>query len=120
MKPFSLFKKSHGRALAIALFCLPVFAVSGCSDEDAADPKTQIGPHPDLPAIKQYLFPPINIAPVVGWKEDEKPWVPPGLQIQALRPGSGIRIRSTSCRTGTFWLLSPGPRVRNRSNGPRT
>ncbi|TIV12658.1 MAG: sorbosone dehydrogenase family protein, partial [Mesorhizobium sp.] len=35
----------------------------------------------------QYLFPPMHLASVVGWKNDEKPAVARGLQIEALAKG---------------------------------
>ncbi|MBZ9853574.1 sorbosone dehydrogenase family protein [Mesorhizobium sp. CA13] len=63
-----------------------MLGAAGCSD-DAADPSTQIGPNPNLPEIKQYLFPPMHLASVVGWKKDETPTVAQGLQIHALATG---------------------------------
>ena len=49
--------------------------------------KAQIGPNPVLPAIQQYLFPPMHLSSVVGWKNGEKPTVAPGLKIEALADG---------------------------------
>ncbi|MBV9974024.1 MAG: sorbosone dehydrogenase family protein [Hyphomicrobiales bacterium] len=60
--------------------------LAGCNSEDP-DPRTQIGPNPELPPIHQYLLTPIHIAHVVGWKAGEKPTVPPGLQVEALATG---------------------------------
>jgi glucose/arabinose dehydrogenase len=51
------------------------------------DPMSQVGPNPVLPEPQQYLFPPMKIAKVVGWKEGEKPTVAPGLKIEALATG---------------------------------
>ncbi|WGR96913.1 sorbosone dehydrogenase family protein [Bradyrhizobium sp. ISRA443] len=68
-------------AVLSAALCL-----AGCS-ETAPDPKTQIGAKPDLPALQQYLIPPMHVAPVVGWQQGEKPTVPDGLQITALATG---------------------------------
>ena len=51
------------------------------------DIQTQIGPNPVLPAIQQYLFPPMHLSSVVGWKKGEKPTVAPGLRIEALADG---------------------------------
>ncbi len=48
------------------------------------DPHDQVGPHPDLPAIQQYLLPPMHLAKVVGWQAGQMPTVAPGLHIQAL------------------------------------
>jgi glucose/arabinose dehydrogenase len=46
------------------------------------DHKRQIGPHPYLPDIHQYLLPPMQVATVTGWN-GAKPTVPAGLQIKA-------------------------------------
>jgi glucose/arabinose dehydrogenase len=51
---------------------------------DTFDPMTQVGPNPVLPQPQQYLFPPMHLARVVGWKEGETPSVTPGLKIEAL------------------------------------
>jgi len=51
------------------------------------DIKTQIGPNPVLPAPQEYLFPPMRLAPVIGWKTGETPKVPNGLRIAALATG---------------------------------
>lgn len=51
------------------------------------DVRTQIGPHPVLPEPRQYLFPPMKLAPVIGWKPGETPTVPAGLRVQALATG---------------------------------
>ncbi|MCC8972347.1 PQQ-dependent sugar dehydrogenase [Bradyrhizobium brasilense] len=61
--------------------------LAGCSRETAPDPKTQIGARPDLPALEQYLMPPMHVASVVGWNQGEKPKVPETLQINALATG---------------------------------
>lgn len=63
-----------------------LLTASACSDK-GANPADQIGPNPQLPALSQYLFPPMRLASVIGWKKGEKPSVPPGLQIQALATG---------------------------------
>lgn len=69
-----------------ALLCAAALGAAGCSD-DSTDPKDQIGPNPKLPEINQYLFPPMHLASVVGWRNDERPTVAQGLQIQALAKG---------------------------------
>src|SRR3954454_114690 len=68
-------------ASLVAMLC-----VTGCT-EDAPDPNTQIGATPDLPALQQYLLPPMHVASVVGWKPGETPSVADGLQIKALATG---------------------------------
>ncbi|TPO00830.1 sorbosone dehydrogenase family protein [Mesorhizobium sp. B1-1-5] len=69
-----------------ALCCAMALGVAGCSD-DNTDPSAQIGPNPKLPEINQYLFPPMHLASVVGWKNNEKPTVAQGLQIEAMAKG---------------------------------
>jgi glucose/arabinose dehydrogenase len=60
--------------------------LAGCN-ENARDPRTQIGATPDLPEQTQYLIPPMHIAAVVGWKQGESPGVASGLQIKPLAAG---------------------------------
>lgn len=60
--------------------------LAACSDNDP-DPSGGIGPTPDLPEQSQYLFPPMHLAKVVGWKSNETPSVASGLKIQALAQG---------------------------------
>ncbi len=54
---------------------------------DPFDKNAQIGPNPTLPEPQQYLLPPMHLAPVVGWKDGERPTVAPGLKIEALATG---------------------------------
>ncbi|TPI54494.1 MULTISPECIES: sorbosone dehydrogenase family protein [unclassified Mesorhizobium] len=86
MKPFDRSGKRRAYGTGLAFLCFATLGTAGCSD-DAADPSTQIGPNPNLPEIKQYLFPPMHLASVVGWKKDETPTVAQGLQIHALATG---------------------------------
>jgi glucose/arabinose dehydrogenase len=67
--------------LMLAGVSVPAAAVFGA---DAFDPKSQVGPNPVLPEPQEYLFPPMHLAKVVGWKEGEAPSVAPGLKIEAL------------------------------------
>jgi len=69
------------------LLVAAALALSACDDDDNTDPQSQIGANPVLPAIRQYLFPPMHVAEVVGWKEGEAPTVPQGLKIEALATG---------------------------------
>jgi glucose/arabinose dehydrogenase len=73
-------------ALAAALLCATALTLSACSD-NGGDPKDQVGANPKLPEPHQYLFPPMNLASVVGWKKDEKPAVPKDLQVSAFATG---------------------------------
>ena len=61
--------------------------VLAAASEPAFDVKTQIGPNPVLPPIHQYLFPPMHLAKVVGWKNGEMPTVASGLRVQAMATG---------------------------------
>jgi glucose/arabinose dehydrogenase len=75
------------RRAGLLLGGLMACAVAGCSDDSSFDPSTQIGANPQLPEPQQYLFPPMHIASVVGWKQGEKPSVARGLKIDALATG---------------------------------
>jgi glucose/arabinose dehydrogenase len=72
--------------LTLALACASALTVAACSDE-TFDPETQVGPDPVLPEPHQYLFPPMHLSSVIGWKDGEKPTVAPGLKIEALATG---------------------------------
>src|SRR6185437_10642644 len=74
------------RLCSFALACGSVLCLAGCGAQ-GGDPRAQIGPHPNLPDIKQFLVPPMHIARVVGWKKGETPTVAPGLKIEALATG---------------------------------
>jgi glucose/arabinose dehydrogenase len=74
------------RRAAAALLCGSLLALAACSD-DTFDTQSQIGPDPKLPEPHQYLFPPMHLASVIGWKEGETPKVPEGLKIEALATG---------------------------------
>ena len=61
-----------------------VVALAACGQtEDGLDPRQQIGPNPLLPEPKNYLFPPMNVPEIVGWKAGEAPAAPAGLQVRA-------------------------------------
>ena len=60
--------------------------LDGCN-EAAPDPKAQVGEKPDLPALQQFLFPPMHMAQVVGLEKGQNPTVPDNLKIHALATG---------------------------------
>ena len=60
------------RIALLALAGTGLLALSACNDQPF-DPQTQVGPNPQLPEPHQYLFPPMHLAPVVGWKDGDKP-----------------------------------------------
>jgi hypothetical protein len=62
-----------------------LFALGGC--HEGGDPKAEVGSNPNLPALMQFLLPPMHLARVIGWKAGETPTVAPGLKIQALATG---------------------------------
>jgi glucose/arabinose dehydrogenase len=67
--------------LMLAGVSIPAVAAFGA---DAFDPMSQVGPDPVLPEPQEYLFPPMHLAKVLGWKQGEAPTVAPGLKIEAL------------------------------------
>ena len=68
----------------LLLLCGAALCLAGC--DQGGDPAAEIGPHPNLPALQQFLFPPMHIAHIVGWKRTRST-VPQGLKIQALATG---------------------------------
>ncbi|WP_264054351.1 PQQ-dependent sugar dehydrogenase [Rhodopseudomonas palustris] len=67
--------------------CVSLLTLAGCGGDDHFDVSSQIGPNPNLPEPQQYLFPPMKLAPVVGWKDGETPSAPEGLKVAALATG---------------------------------
>src|SRR5258708_29683524 len=84
--------------------------LAGC-DDHAGDPKVQIGANPVLPALQQYLVPPMRIAKVVGWGQDETPTVAQGLQVHALATGFQ--------HPRSLYVLPDGDVLVVESNGPK-
>jgi glucose/arabinose dehydrogenase len=82
----SVQKKTGTRVSGVVLAASAALMLSGC-DDGGGDPNAQIGAHPRLPDLTQYLLPPMHIARVVGWKQQEKPAVAQGLQVQAFADG---------------------------------
>jgi glucose/arabinose dehydrogenase len=72
------------RLLAIASAACVLLAA--CSDPKF-DESSQTGPNPALPDPKQFLLPPINVAPGEGWPAGKTPIVAAGLRIKALATG---------------------------------
>jgi glucose/arabinose dehydrogenase len=70
-----------------ALAGVSLLALAACGDDGKFDTASQTGADPKLPEQNQYLFPPMHLAEVVGWKEGETPTVPEGLKIEALATG---------------------------------
>ena len=55
--------------------------------KDPPPPSTQYGSNPELPAPKQYVLPPMLIAPAIGWGTTQAPTVPAGLAVHAFATG---------------------------------
>jgi glucose/arabinose dehydrogenase len=78
--------ENRSRLAAVSVMCLAGLALAGCND-DTFDAQSQVGPNPVLPEPHQYLFPPMHLASVIGWKAGETPKVPDGLTITPLATG---------------------------------
>jgi glucose/arabinose dehydrogenase len=74
-------RTAHAAMLALVGTSILAVAPAGA---DGFDPMSQVGPNPILPEPQEYLFPPMHLAKVVGWKQGETPTVAPGLKIEAL------------------------------------
>jgi glucose/arabinose dehydrogenase len=99
------------RPRAAASLALVVAGLSLASCDNAGgDPKRQIGANPVLPAVQQYLLPPIRIARPVAWGNDT-PKVPDGLQIYALATGLE--------HPRSLYVLPNGDVLVVESNGPK-
>src|ERR1700727_3259816 len=68
-------------SLALVPASFPAFTAYA---DEPFDIQSQVGPNPVLPDIQQYLFPPMHLSTVVGWKNGETPTVAAGLKIEAL------------------------------------
>src|SRR3978361_1930128 len=93
----------------VLLTALASLGMAGC-DDHAGDPKTQIGANPVLPALQQYLMPPMAVAKVVGWGA-ETPAVAQGLQVKAL--ATGLQ------HPRSLYVLPNGDVLVVESNGPK-
>jgi glucose/arabinose dehydrogenase len=76
--------RSGFKICALALTCASALTLAACSDDSSFNPQDQVGPNPPLPEPQQFLFPPMRLSKIVGWKEGEKPTVAQGLKIEAL------------------------------------
>src|SRR6476619_8217557 len=59
-------------------------SLAGC--DNGGDPNAEIGANPALPALQQFLIPPIRIAKFAAWG-NKTPTAPQGLQVRALATG---------------------------------
>ena len=79
--------KSAAKTLSIAVCAAFLLTPFGVSADEPFDNQSQVGPNPVLPDIQQYLFPPMHLSSVVGWKNGVRPTVASGLKIEALADG---------------------------------
>ena len=71
---------------SLLLAGLAVSALAACSDPKFDD-SSQFGANPVLPKPKQFLVPPINVAPGPGWEKGHTPDVAAGLEVKPLATG---------------------------------
>ncbi|MGY3586246.1 glucose/arabinose dehydrogenase [Bradyrhizobium sp. USDA 4341] len=95
--------------VAAIMVAVAGLGLAGCDDR-GGDPKLQIGANPVLPALHQYLLPPIRIATPVGWGS-ATPKVPEGLQVHALATGFQ--------HPRSLYVLPNGDVLVIESNGPK-
>ena len=95
--------------LAALLVGVAGLGLAGCNYE-GGDPRKEIGANPPLPALQQYLVPPIQIARVAAWG-NETPTVPQGLQVHALATGFE--------HPRSLYVLPNGDVLVVESNGPK-
>jgi glucose/arabinose dehydrogenase len=110
MRALKIARSAKLPRLAALLATVAGLGLAGC-DDHAADPKMQIGANPVLPAIQQYLMPPMRVAKVVGWGKDENPTVSQGLQVHAL--ATGLQ------HPRSVYVLPNGDVLVVESNGPK-
>jgi glucose/arabinose dehydrogenase len=79
--------RSAAKTFSMALCAGFILTPLAASSEEAFDVQSQVRPNPVLPDIQQYLFPPMHLSSVVGWKGGETPTVAAGLKIEALATG---------------------------------
>ncbi|HEX3754027.1 MAG TPA: hypothetical protein VHV26_03030, partial [Rhizomicrobium sp.] len=68
------------------LFCAAATVALASCGPTPINPKRQIGAHPYLPEIHQYLLPPMHVVKNVGW-DGAMPKAAPGLTVKAFASG---------------------------------
>jgi len=89
------------RLATVFAFTVAGLGLASC-DDVGGDPTKQIGADPVLPALQQYLLPPIRIARPVSWGMTPRRC---RRDCRSMRspPDFSIRDRSTSFRTAMYW-----------------
>jgi hypothetical protein len=95
--------------VAAVIAAVATLGLTGC-DDTGGDPRRQVGANPVLPALQQYLVPPIQIARPEPWGDD-KPKVPDGFKAQALATGFE--------HPRSLYVLPNGDILVIESNGPK-
>jgi glucose/arabinose dehydrogenase len=95
--------------IATVIAAVAALGLTSC-DDTGGDPRRQIGANPVLPAVHQYLIPPIRIARPEPWGHDT-PKVPDGFKVQALATGLE--------HPRSLYVLPNGDVLVIESNGPK-
>jgi hypothetical protein len=66
---------------------LAAVQLAGCGSEAGLQTADGTGPDPKLPPPENSLIPTVNIAPAVGWGDDEQPDAAEGMQVAAFADG---------------------------------
>jgi glucose/arabinose dehydrogenase len=98
------------RALLTLGCAIPALLLAGCH-KATEGPENQIGPDPVLPAINQYLLPPMKTASSAPWKAGETPVPGPALKVQPFATNL-IHPRSV-------FVLPNGDVLAVQSDGPK-
>ena len=96
---------------ALLILGLPALALAACGGKTDQGPDNQIGPNPALPAINQYLLPPMKTASSQPWRQGEMPTPGPGLKVQ---PFAANLIHPRS-----VFVLPNGDVLAVQSDGPK-
>ena len=82
-----------------------LLVLAACSR--SAEPPTQFGFNPKLPAPKQFLLPPMGVANPVGW-DNGAPKAPPGFVVQAFAKGLNSPRNVLALPNGDLIVASSG------------
>ena len=76
------------KARAVICICATVLPLAACGRSQRLDPSSQLGPNPVLPdPVEAIVMTDLNLAKPVAWKNNERPTVPAGFQVQAMATG---------------------------------
>ena len=72
---------------ALPATLLAAAMLAGCGQKAKLDITAGMGPHPTLPAPSTSLFPTLNTAKAIGWRDGAMPTPAPGLAVNAFADG---------------------------------